>query len=139
MTARAADEADPSHESEVIEAAGKRPQPVAEVASPVTLITADEIHAHGFHTLGEALQWVRGMYVTSDRVYSYLGIRGIQRPGDFNNKVLLALDGHVMNGNVFGDATWMRRSASTSTSSSASRSSMVRPRICTATTRSWRS
>jgi iron complex outermembrane receptor protein len=104
MTARAADEADPSHESEVIEAAGKRPQPVAEVASPVTLITADEIHAHGFHTLGEALQWVRGMYVTSDRVYSYLGIRGIQRPGDFNNKVLLALDGHVMNGNVFGDA-----------------------------------
>jgi len=88
----------------VVWCAGKRPQPVADVASPVTIITAEEIHAHGFQTLGEALRWVRGMYVTSDRVYSYLGVRGMQRPGDFNNKVLLAIDGHTMNGNVYGDA-----------------------------------
>ena len=39
-----------------------------------------------------------------DRTYSYLGIRGLQRPGDYNNKVLLAIDGHTVNGNVYGDA-----------------------------------
>ena len=96
--------APPEAVDEPMSAAEKRPQAVSELAIPVTIITADEIRAHGFRTLGGALRWVRGMFVTSDRVYSYLGIRGIRRPGDFNNKILLAVDGHRMNGNVYGDS-----------------------------------
>jgi outer membrane receptor protein involved in Fe transport len=82
----------------------KRPQPLSETPSSVSVITAAEIRANGYHTLAEALRWVRGLFVTYDRNYYYLGIRGLQRPGDYNNKVLVALDGHTINGNVYGDA-----------------------------------
>ena len=92
------------HEEQVVTAATKRPQPLSETPSAVTVITAAEIHANGYHTVGEALRWVRGLFVTSDRNYLYLGIRGLQRPGDYNNKLLLAIDGHTLNGNVYGDA-----------------------------------
>ncbi|MBI1796305.1 MAG: TonB-dependent receptor [Candidatus Eisenbacteria bacterium] len=83
--------------------AAKRPQPLSETPSAVTVITAEEIHAHGYRSLAEALRWVRGVFVTDDRNYSYVGVRGLQRPGDYNNKVLLAIDGHTMNGNVYAD------------------------------------
>jgi len=93
-------------EQQVVTGASKRPQPLSETPSSVTVITASEIAAHGFHTLGDALRWVRGLQVTYDRNYIYLGVRGVQRPGDYNNKVLLTLDGHAMNGNIYGDASF---------------------------------
>ena len=47
---------------------------------------------------------MRGFYVTNDRNYSYLGVRGFSRPGDYNARILLLIDGHRMNDNVFGSA-----------------------------------
>jgi iron complex outermembrane receptor protein len=91
------------HEEQTITGASKRPQPLSETPSAVTVITAEEIRAHGYRTLGEALRWVRGVFVTYDRNYSYVGVRGLQRPGDYNNKVLVALDGHSLNGSVYAD------------------------------------
>ena len=90
-------------EEQTVTGASRRPQPLSETPSAVTVITAEEIRAHGYHTLADALRWVRGVYVTYDRNYSFVGVRGLQRPGDYNNKVLLTLDGHSLNGNVFGD------------------------------------
>jgi outer membrane receptor protein involved in Fe transport len=90
-------------EEQTITGAAKRPQPLSETPSAVTVITADEIRAHGYHTLGEALRWVRGVFVTYDRNYTYVGVRGLQRPGDYNNKILITLDGHSMNGSVYAD------------------------------------
>lgn len=95
-------------ERNYVTAASKRPQPVDETPSIVTVITATEIRTHGYRTLGEALQWVRGLYTRYDRNYTYLGVRGIQRPGDYNNKVLLTLDGHTMNSPIYGDAVFGR-------------------------------
>ena len=92
------------HEEQTATGALKRPQPLSETPSSVTVITASEMRAAGYHTVGEALRWVRGLFVTYDRNYWYVGVRGLQRPGDYNNKVLLALDGHTLNGNVYGDA-----------------------------------
>lgn len=91
-------------EEQTVTGAAKRPQPLSETPSAVSVITAAEIEANGYHTLGEALRWVRGLFVTNDQNYMYLGIRGLQRPGDYNNKILLTLDGHALNGAVYGDA-----------------------------------
>lgn len=93
-------------ESRVVTAASKRPQPLSETPSIVTVITAAEIRGQGYRTLGEVLQSVRGFYTRYDRNYTYAGVRGLQRPGDYNNKVLLTIDGHTMNTPVYGDAAF---------------------------------
>jgi iron complex outermembrane receptor protein len=90
-------------EEQTVTGAAKRPQPLSETPSAVTIVTAEEIRAHGYRSLGEALRWVRGVFVTDDRNYTYVGVRGLQRPGDYNNKVLITIDGHSMNGNVYAD------------------------------------
>lgn len=91
-------------EEQTATSALKHPQPLSDTPSSVTVVTASEIRAMGYRTLGEALRWVRGMFVTNDRNYDYVGVRGLLRPGDYNNKVLLAIDGHTMNGFMYDDA-----------------------------------
>jgi outer membrane receptor for ferrienterochelin and colicins len=84
--------------------ASKYEQKVTEAPSAVTIVTADEIRKYGYHTLADILQSVPGFYVTSDRNYNYLGVRGFGRPGDYNTRVLLLVDGHRLNDNVFDQA-----------------------------------
>jgi iron complex outermembrane receptor protein len=43
--------------------------------------------------------------VSNDRNYSYLGVRGFSRPSDYNNRVLLLVDGHGINENLYGSTT----------------------------------
>ena len=47
------------------------------------------------------LRSVRGFYTTYDRNYSYVGIRGFARPGDYNTRVLLLVDGHRLNDGIY--------------------------------------
>jgi outer membrane receptor protein involved in Fe transport len=84
--------------------ASERLQPVTEAPSAVTIVTADEIRRYGYRTLGEILAGVRGFFVSNDRNYSYLGARGFGRPGDYNTRVLLLVNGHRTNDNVFDQA-----------------------------------
>ena len=84
--------------------ASRHNQKVTEAPSSVTIVTADEIQRYGHRTLADILRGVRGFYVTNDRNYSFLGVRGFNRPGDYNARVLLLIDGHRLNDNVFGGA-----------------------------------
>jgi outer membrane receptor for ferrienterochelin and colicins len=84
--------------------ASERLQPVTEAPSSVTINTAEEINRYGYRTLAEILGSVRGFFVTNDRNYSYLGARGFGRPGDYNARVLLLVNGHKINDNVFDQA-----------------------------------
>lgn len=79
-------------------------QKITEAPSFVTLITADEIKKYGHRTLAQVLQSVTGFFVTYDRNYNYLGVRGFNRPGDFNSRVLLLVDGHRLNDNLYDQA-----------------------------------
>jgi iron complex outermembrane receptor protein len=84
--------------------ASERMQPVTEAPASVSFITADEIARHGYRTLAEILRGVRGLYVTNDRNFSLLGARGFGKPGDYNSRILLLVNGHRVNDNVFGQA-----------------------------------
>jgi iron complex outermembrane receptor protein len=77
-----------------ISTAAKYAQNMDEVAASVTVITAEEIARYGWRSLAEVLTAVRSVYTTSDRGYTYLGVRGIGLPTDYNNRFLILLDGH---------------------------------------------
>ena len=84
--------------------ASKYEQKVTEAPASVSIVTADEIRKYGYRTLADALRSVRGVYVTYDRNYDYIGMRGFNRPGDYNSRVLLLVDGHRINDNIFDTA-----------------------------------
>jgi len=75
-----------------------------EAPSSVTVITADEIRRFGYRTLADALRSVRGFDVTYDRNYTYVGVRGFSRPGGYNDQILLLINGHRLNDNVYDQA-----------------------------------
>jgi iron complex outermembrane receptor protein len=85
--------------------ASKRTQTLAEAPASVTIITSDEIRKYGYRTLADILRSVRGFYTTYDRNYEYLGVRGFGRTGDYNSRVLLMVDGHRINDNIYDTAT----------------------------------
>ena len=76
-------------------------QPASDAPVSVTVVTRDEIDKAGYRTLADILRAVRGFYISYDRQYSYIGVRGFSNPGDYNTRVLLMVDGHRLN-----DATY---------------------------------
>jgi iron complex outermembrane receptor protein len=84
--------------------ASKYEQKLLEAPASVTVINKDEIKKYGYRTLADILRSVRGFFVTNDRNYNYLGIRGFNRPGDFNTRVLLMVDGHRLNDGIYDQA-----------------------------------
>ena len=89
---------------ETVYGASKYEQRITQAPASVTIVTEDEIKKEGYRTLAEVLRSVRGLYVTGDRAYSYLGIRGFGRPSDYNSRVLVLIDGHRVNDNIFDGA-----------------------------------
>lgn len=84
--------------------AARFPQARAEAPSALTIITAEEISLYGYRSLDEILRAVPGIHISYDRVYKYLGIRGLRRPQDFNSPMLLLVDGHRLNDGIYDSA-----------------------------------
>lgn len=78
-------------------AASKQALSVDQAPASVTVITREELLGFGYQTLAEALQAVRGTFLTDDRIYTYVGMRGFSPPGDLNTRLLVLWDGHSMN------------------------------------------
>jgi len=81
--------------------ASKYEQKVTEAPSSVSIVTASDIKKYGYRTLADVLRGVRSFFVTYDRNYNYVGVRGFGRPADYNNRILLLIDGHRTNDNLY--------------------------------------
>ena len=79
-------------------------QKAEDAATSITVVSGEEIQKHGYRTLADVLRSVRGFYVINDRNYSYVGVRGLSLPGDYNARILFLLDGHRVNDNIFDGA-----------------------------------
>ena len=87
-----------------IDAASKYAQTSAEAPASITIVTGDEIRLNGYRNMHEILESVRGFYVSNDRNYPSVGTRGFSRPSDYNNRILLLIDGHSVNEPIWGGA-----------------------------------
>ncbi len=87
-----------------ISTAAKYAQKISQAPASITIITYEDIEHYGFQTLEDVFNSVRGFYTTNDRNYTYLGVRGFSRPTDYNDRILLLVNGHTVNENVYGSA-----------------------------------
>ncbi len=87
-----------------VETASRFPQKRSEAPSAVTVISSADIKAYGYRTLADILSSIRGLYVRYDSIYSYIGVSGFGRPGDYNSRVLLLIDGYRANDSVYNTA-----------------------------------
>lgn len=87
-----------------VHSASKYEQKVTDAPSSVTIITSDEIKKYGYRTLVDILRSMRSFYITYDRNYNFVGVRGFARPGDYNTRILLLVDGHRINDNIYDTA-----------------------------------
>jgi outer membrane cobalamin receptor len=79
-------------------------QSALEAPAAVSVVTAEDIRTFGYRNLAEILASMRGLYVSYDRSYHYLGMRGFSTPGDYNTRVLLLVDGVRFNDNLYDQA-----------------------------------
>ena len=89
---------------ETVSTASRYRQNVTDAPASVSIITSDQFQEFGYRTLGDALNSLPGIYTSNDRTYSYLGMRGFSLPGDYNSRVLILVDGHRVNDNIFEGA-----------------------------------
>jgi outer membrane receptor for ferrienterochelin and colicin len=87
-----------------VTSASKYEQTLGEVPAAVSVITRDDIRAHGWRTLAQSLASLPGIHTIYDRQYEYLGTRGFGLPGDFNTRLLLAVNGNRVNDIVYDSA-----------------------------------
>ncbi|MCX6903988.1 MAG: TonB-dependent receptor [Verrucomicrobia bacterium] len=91
---------------DTVYSASKHKESRSAAPSLVSIVTAQDIQQYGYRTLGDILNSVRGFYVTGDRNYSFLGVRGFNRPDDYGGRTLLMVDGHRLNEALFDTTSY---------------------------------
>lgn len=81
-------------------------QSVTEAPATVAVIGEAELRQRGYRNLAEALATLPGTYSSNDRAYTFLGIRGFNRPGDYGSRILLLTDGARRNDPVYDQASF---------------------------------
>ena len=90
-------------------AASRFVQKTSDAPASITIVTAEQIRTFGYRTLADLMANVRDFYVMDDRNYVYVGVRGFARPGDYNTRLLVLIDGHRINDPVYDQAGFDRQ------------------------------
>jgi outer membrane receptor protein involved in Fe transport len=92
------------NQSEEVVAASRGAEQVEDAPSSVTLVPERELSAFAAPTIAEAVRGVPGVYLSDDRSYVTLGMRGLGRLGGYGNRVLVTYDGQPMNDDWIGSS-----------------------------------
>ena len=87
-----------------VEGASRHLESALDAAAVVSAITRAESAALGHRTLAEMLERLPGIYLGSNRGYGSVGLRGFSRPGDYNARLLMSIDGYRVNDAVYDQA-----------------------------------
>jgi len=91
-------------ESEEVVAASRASEQVEDAPSSVSLVGERELSAFASPTIAEAVRGVPGIYLSDDRSYVTLGMRGLGRLGSYGNRLLVTYDGQSMNDDWIGSS-----------------------------------
>ena len=78
---------------EEVTGASRTAETTEEAPSSISIIGSRELEAMQYPTIAEALRGTRGLYLTDDRSYNFVGVRGFSRTSDYGNKILILQDG----------------------------------------------
>lgn len=90
--------------SDTVNAASRRNENVEDAPGSISLVSRQELEALAYPTLAESLKGRPGAYVSDDRAYVSLGIRGMNRLGSYSNRTLVLQDGMATNDNWIGSS-----------------------------------
>lgn len=76
-------------------------QSLFDAPAAVAVLGGREARDLGHVTVGDMLSRLPGVYLTNSRTYSAMGLRGFNRPGDYNSRVLMAIDGMRVNDAIY--------------------------------------
>lgn len=81
-----------------IEGVSKHTESPEDAPAFVYIINEETIKRYNFKTLDELIRFaIPGFFINNDRLYSFVGSRGIFLFDDYNTKLLLLLNGHILN------------------------------------------
>ncbi len=86
----------------VVVAAGKREQTTLQAAASVSVVTADDIQLFGYRSLADVLRAQRSFYLQTDGLNWFAGVRGFLRPGEWNARLLVLVDGRPTHELIYG-------------------------------------
>ncbi|HEY2404390.1 MAG TPA: TonB-dependent receptor [Polyangiaceae bacterium] len=91
-------------EAAEVVAASRVAENVDDAPSSVSLVPEHELRLFAAPTIAEAVRGVPGVYITDDRSYVTLGVRGLGRLGDYGNRMLVTYDGQPVNDDWLGSS-----------------------------------
>ncbi len=86
----------------VVVAAGRREQTQQQAAASVSVVTADDISLFNYESVSDVLRGQRSFYIHTDGLNDFAGVRGFLRPGEWNARILVLVDGRPTNEMNYG-------------------------------------
>jgi outer membrane receptor for ferrienterochelin and colicins len=85
-----------------VSAVSKYWQSKSEAPATITIISSHDIEMYGFSSLAELLRIVTGFFMGDNSNADYFNVQNFSRPTDYMNRVLLLVNGHTINDNMYG-------------------------------------